>query len=135
MLRDVVLSQTIRRTVIVHALEVLPDECCGILVGKGAVIERAEPMRSIMPSPDAYVMDPLQQIEVFARMREQGESLLGIYHSHPGGPPEPSGADVQMAFHPEAAYIIVSLDKDAMTKMRAYRLTDGGFKEVPLTFV
>jgi proteasome lid subunit RPN8/RPN11 len=54
------------------------------------------------------------------RIRETGQSLLGIYHSHPRTPAYPSPADVEMAFYPEAAYFIISLEPSV--DLRAFRI-------------
>ena len=114
-----------------HALKDAPNECCGVLLGRNAVVERAVAMTSDLPSPDAYFMNPEQQIEVFTDMAKRGEELLGIYHSHPKGPAEPSGADLQLAFHPEVAYFIISLSDAAHPEVRAFSLLSGEFHEIP----
>jgi proteasome lid subunit RPN8/RPN11 len=112
----------------------LPNECCGLLLGTQD-IERAVPMRSIPPAPDAYYMDPEQQITVFTDMQATGEQLLGIYHSHPKGPVKPSGMDLQLAFHPDALYVIISLADVDSPEIGAYRLVNSAFTRVALTFV
>ena len=44
------------------------------------------------------------------RMRERGEQLLVIYHSHPrAAEPSPSATDVRLAFYPSAIYLIIGL--------------------------
>ncbi len=100
-----------KETMIKQALNELPHECCGLLLGKNSKIKRTLPMRNTEPSPEAYFMDPIQQVEVFTDMEKKGETLIGIYHSHPKGPSTPSGADLKMAFHQDAVYIIISLEK------------------------
>jgi hypothetical protein len=43
-------------------------------------------------------------------MRERGEKLIAIYHSHPRAVnPHPSETDVRLAFYPSATYLIVGL--------------------------
>jgi proteasome lid subunit RPN8/RPN11 len=58
-------------------------------------------------------------------MREQGEELFGIYHSHPHSPAEPSDTDLRQAGYPEALYLIVSLNTKGVLEMRGFRLRDG----------
>jgi len=122
-----------RELMVAHAVREAPNECCGLLLGRGGTIERVIPMKSDQPAPDAYFMNPLQQLEVFTGMEKRGEELLGIYHSHPKGPAEPSGADLQMAFHPEAAYVIISLADPDRPELRAFKLSKSGFEEIPVT--
>jgi len=123
----------VRDAMLSHSRAELPNECCGLLLGSQA-IERAVPMRSIPPAPDAYYMDPEQQIAVFTAMEASGEQLLGIYHSHPKGPVEPSGMDLQLAFHPDALYVIISLEDAQHPELSAYRLEDGQFKKVEICY-
>ena len=115
-----------------QALNELPHECCGLLLGKNGKIKRTLPMRNTEPSPEAYFMDPSQQVEVFTDMEKKGETLIGIYHSHPKGPSTPSGADLKMAFHQDTVYIIISLEKKNNPELKAFILEKGSFKEVKL---
>ncbi len=55
-------------------------------------------------------MKPEEQLKVFKEMRKSGIEMLGIYHSHYKVAAEPSLRDIELAFYPEAVYIIVSLD-------------------------
>ena len=70
-------------------------------------------------------------------MRERGESLLGIYHSHPrSSEPQPSETDVRLAYYPEAVYFIIGLDGTNAT-LRAFRLSerDGSWERVEYSVV
>ena len=115
-----------------QALNELPHECCGLLLGKNGKIKRTLPMRNTEPSPEAYFMDPIQQVEVFTDMEKKGEILIGIYHSHPKGPSAPSVADLKMAFHQDVVYIIISLEKKNKPELKAFILEKGSFKEIKL---
>jgi len=94
------------------------------------VVERAVAMTSDPPAPDRYYMDPVQQVEVFTEMHKRGQSLLGIYHSHPAGPAGPTSADLQLAYHREAAYFIISLADADNPEVRAFMLRESGFEEI-----
>jgi proteasome lid subunit RPN8/RPN11 len=121
----------VRDAIMSHSRAELPNECCGLLVGRDR-IERSVPMRSDPPAPDAYCMDPEQQVTVFTDIEARGERLLGIYHSHPAGPARPSGIDLQLAFHPEALYVIISLADAQHPEIGVYRLEYGQFKELEI---
>ena len=133
--KQVSLSRLIRQQMIEHALRELPNECCGVLLGREAAIERLVPMRSTPPAPDTYFMDPEQQIDVFSDMERRGEQLLGIYHSHPCGPAHPSGMDLQLAFHRDAVYIIVSLHNRDAPEVRAFARGEYEFINIELNLV
>jgi len=77
-------------------------------------------------------MDPRQQVEVFTDMEKKRETLIGIYHSHPEGPSTPSRTDLEMAFHQDVVYIIISLEKKNNPELKAFTLEKGSFKEVKL---
>ncbi len=128
------LPADVRDVMINHSRAELPNECCGLLLGR-TQINRAVPMRSIPPAPDAYYMDPGQQIEVFTAMQAAGEQLLGIYHSHPAGPAAPSGMDLQLAFHPGVLYVIISLADAERPEIGAYLLEAGQFSAVNICYV
>ena len=118
----ITLATHLIKTMIDHAQGELPNECCGVLIGRPGVFERVIPITSIPPSPDAYYMSPEEQIEIFTELGKSGEILLGIYHSHPEGPTSPSGMDIRLAFHPEAVYFIVSLKNKKKPEVRAFRI-------------
>lgn len=124
------LAAELKEMMVRHALGEAPNECCGILLGRNGRIERVIAIKNDLPAPDAYFMNPEQQIAVFTEMQKRGEELLGIYHSHPKGPPVPSNADLQLAFHPEVAYFIISLADADNPELRAFVLRRNGFEEV-----
>ena len=132
-MKTVCMPAGVRDAMISHSRAELPNECCGLLLGRER-IERCVPMRSDPPAPDAYYMDPEQQIAVFTAMEASGEQLLGIYHSHPRGPVEPSGMDLQLAFHHDALYVIISLADPDNPVLGAYHLGNGQFKKVEICY-
>ena len=57
--------------------------------------------------------------------------LGAIYHSHTRSAPYPSQTDINLAFYPDAAYVIVGLaDGDAY--VRAFRIRDCEVAEAEL---
>ena len=89
-----------------------PEEACGLLSGQiEARIYRVAaviPTTNELHSPVRYRIDPHEQIAAFNRIDAQGLELVGIYHSHPAGPPGPSPTDIAEAYYPEAVYLIWS---------------------------
>ena len=54
---------------------------------------------------------------------------MGIYHSHPRSPAEPSQTDINLASYPHWRYLIVSLEHPDAPVVRAWRIADGQVKE------
>ena len=109
-----------------HAKEAAPDECCGLLGGQED--GRAQSIYSLRNvAADRSVSYEAAPEDLFAaqrQMRERGESLLGIYHSHPrSAEPEPSPTDVRLAYYPRAVYFIIGL-AGAEPVMRAFRISE-----------
>ena len=70
-----------------HAARVFPREACGLLViHKGR--ETYVPCRNIGVGTDQFVIHP----EDYVRADRLGE-IVGVFHSHPNLPAEPSQAD------------------------------------------
>ncbi|HEV3467676.1 MAG TPA: M67 family metallopeptidase [Pyrinomonadaceae bacterium] len=107
-----------------HARRVAPEECCGLLGGRGRVAASVYPLRNVAGDPAAaYEAAPEELFAAQRRMRAAGEELVGIYHSHPRSrDPVPSQADVRLAFYPSAVYFIIGLDEGGRGVPRAFRI-------------
>ena len=107
-----------------HAKADFPLECCGILGGNGDEISHIYRMSNIDKSKITYLMDPAEQIRVFKEMRSLGIELKAIYHSHPNHPASPSRTDVELAYYPEAVYIIISINDKKETEIGSFNIMD-----------
>ncbi len=87
-----------------------PQEACGLLAGQiaGSAYRavRVIPTTNVLHSPVRYRMDPYEQLAAFEQMEALELELVGIYHSHPQGPPTPSATDLAEAYYPDAVYLI-----------------------------
>lgn len=68
----------------------------------------------------------------FRELPAQGMEIVAIYHSHPVSPAYPSQTDLDLAFWPEAVYIICSLADPDSPVVRGFRLRDGAVTEIDL---
>jgi [CysO sulfur-carrier protein]-S-L-cysteine hydrolase len=110
--------------VIAHAREDAPNECCGMIAssdGEAVAVHRA---RNTAASPFRYEMDGMEQYRIQTAIEDAGLELGAIYHSHTRSAPEPSQTDINLAFYPEALYLIVGL-KSPDPDVRAWRIVDG----------
>jgi proteasome lid subunit RPN8/RPN11 len=119
-----------------HARQEFPNECCGLLAGRGARVERVYAGQNADHSPYTYRLDPQEQLRLFRVIDAEGLELLGIYHSHTQSPAYPSRTDVAKAYYPDAVYVIVSL-RDAQAplgaaEVRGFRIRDGQVAEEEL---
>lgn len=112
-----------------------PDvEVCGFLSARDGVPCEIYPVANIAAEPARrFEMDPAGQIAAMKAMRENGESLLAIYHSHPSAPPEPSIHDIEGLGYPEALYLIISLNIKGVLEMRAWQRDGDAMVERVLT--
>lgn len=72
----------------------------------------------------SYEAAPEDLFAAQRQMRERGEELLAIYHSHPrSAEPTPSETDVRLAYYPNAVYLIVGL-AGPQPVIRAFRISE-----------
>jgi proteasome lid subunit RPN8/RPN11 len=125
------ISRRLLDEVIAHAREEAPNECCGMIAsddGEAVAVHRA---RNAAASPFRYEMDPKEQLRIQNALDDAGHELGAIYHSHTRSAPEPSQTDINLAFYPEALYVIVGLEGPE-PDVRAWRIVDGQVSEAAL---
>ena len=107
-----------------HARSEAPNECCGMIAavdGRAVAVHR---VRNSAASPLRYEMDGMEQYRVQTAIEDAGHELGAIYHSHTRTAPYPSQTDINLAFYPEALYVIVGV-KGAEPDVRAWTIIDG----------
>ena len=116
-----------------HAYDGLPDEACGLLVGRpgtdgsGEVV-RFVPTRNAAASSKVYTVDPKVHLRADREAESDGLEVIGVMHSHTHTTAYPSPTDVAQAPDPSWHYLIVSLRDDAPST-RSYRIVDGNISE------
>ncbi len=125
------ISRQLVDEIVAHARAEAPNECCGMIAardGRAVAVHRA---RNAAASPLRYEMEGIEQYRIQTAIEDAGLDLGAIYHSHTRSAPEPSQTDVNLAFYPEALYVIVGL-KGAEPDIRAWRIVDGAVSEAAL---
>ena len=118
------ISRQLLEEVIAHAREDAPNECCGMIAssdGEAVAVHRA---RYAAASQFRYEMDGMEQYRIQTAIEDAGHDLGAIYHSHTRTEPVPSQTDINLAFYPEALYVIVGL-KGPEPDVRAWQIRDG----------
>ncbi len=120
-------------TILAHAAAEAPNEVCGILAGRDGVVARVYRGINVAANPRVrYELDPQQQLAILREIEDSGQQMLGIYHSHPHSEAYPSRTDLELAFYPDSAYVIVSLAQPDRPVVRAFRMRNGAVEEEEL---
>ena len=102
-----------------------------MLVGLSNRVYEVIPTENILHSEFRYQIDPRQQLTAFQYIDDRGWELVGIYHSHPKGPPVPSMTDITEAYYPEAVYIILSMGEESFIS-RGFKIAEGNVNEISI---
>jgi [CysO sulfur-carrier protein]-S-L-cysteine hydrolase len=112
-------------------------EVCGFISKNKTGQYTCHPVQNIAETPSKrFLMAPEEQISVMKEIRDKGEEVFAIYHSHPTAPARPSISDTEMPSHPEAYYLIISLNTKGVLEMRCFKLLhDENIVEITLRMV
>lgn len=122
----IILQTSHLNDIFAHAREMEPAECCGLIGGaengRASSIYR---LRNVAANNQvSYEVAPEELFAAQREMRQSGEELVGIYHSHPrASDPEPSETDVRLAYYPSATYLIIGLGGPEPV-MRGFKISE-----------
>ena len=125
------ISQALLDEIVEHARVEAPNECCGMIATQDGVAMAVHRARNAAASPLRYEMDGMEQYKIQTEIEDGGYELGAIYHSHTRSDPEPSQTDINLAFYPDALYVIVGVKGEA-PDVRAWRIVDGAVSEAAL---
>ncbi len=117
-----------------------PWECCGFVIGDGAVEEvrpianiqnekhAADPAAHPRDARTAYLMDPRAQLAVLREIDRRGLALKIVYHSHPDHDAYFSATDRRQACafdpdqpdFPDTAYVVLSIRDGRFSRAAAF---------------
>ena len=125
------ISQVLLDEIVEHARAEAPNECCGMIATQDGVAVAVHRARNAAASPLRYEMDGMEQYKIQTEIEDGGYELGAIYHSHTRSDPEPSQTDINLAFYPDALYVIVGVAGEE-ADVRAWRIVDRQVSEVEL---
>jgi proteasome lid subunit RPN8/RPN11 len=126
------LSQALYDEILEQARAEAPAECCGMIASRDAEAVTVYPAVNAAASPPyAYEIDSSDLYRIQMAIDDADLDLGAIYHSHPRSEPYPSQTDINLAFYPDAEYIIVGL-KGSEPDVRSFMIRDGQVAEVEL---
>jgi proteasome lid subunit RPN8/RPN11 len=116
-----------------------PEEGAGFLLGKDGQVRS---VTAILPLPNAretearhnrYIITPKDYLEAEREAERKNLTLLGVFHSHPDHPNQPSEYDRDWA-QPFFSYVITSVQKGKAIASRSWRLLEdrSAFVEEPV---
>jgi proteasome lid subunit RPN8/RPN11 len=120
--------------IVAHAQAEAPNECCGMIATRDGAAVTVHRAANAAASPLRYEIDGAEQFRIQMAIDDAGLDLGAIYHSHTRSAPLPSQTDINLAFYPDALYIIVGLAGEA-PEVRAWRIRDGQVDEAGLEVV
>jgi proteasome lid subunit RPN8/RPN11 len=130
--------------VVAAAEAAYPQECCGLLAGRaeGKGADRAITVTAVHPSSNiarephhTFEIDPALRLRLQRELRDSGDSVVGLYHSHPDGRAQPSATDLDRAWEPDLAWLITAVQGGQAILTTAHVLEVGAqvaFRHVPL---
>ncbi|MCQ8128052.1 Mov34/MPN/PAD-1 family protein [Methylomonas rivi] len=123
---------------LLHLAQLSPDtEVCGLVgADEDGLPSACYPVDNNAANPQIrFSLEPSQQIAAMKQMREKGQTLFAIYHSHPTAPAEPSATDIEQAGYPDALHLIISLNTKGVLEMRAFKIAGNQVEEFPLRLI
>ncbi|MEA2573640.1 MAG: hypothetical protein QOH93_938 [Chloroflexia bacterium] len=133
------LDDCARDSIVQHGEGGYPNEICGILLGKDEGDRRL--IRLTMPIENRFEQDeqyhrflitPADMFRAERLARHDRLDVLGVYHSHPNAPAQPSEYDRDHAAWTTWSYVIVSVREGKAADIRAWKLREdrSGYDEV-----
>lgn len=117
-----------------EARAAVPRECCGLIEGRRdgncAIVTALHPVPNRSLEPDRFELDPVTHLRLMREAREAGHTIIGCYHSHPNGLPQPSERDAQGAGETDFLWLVAGVTEKAMT-LGIFAWTGRDFTLVP----
>lgn len=117
----------------------LPDECCGVLIGRrsgiNAIVHHAVPAHNIAEGNrrNSYQVDWKTLFTTLRSTRLGPGEIIGFYHSHPDGSTTPSQRDRELLWT-GCSYVIISLTDGGCSAVTSWRVPHTGapFQQEPV---
>jgi proteasome lid subunit RPN8/RPN11 len=134
------ISREILAHIHLHLEGAYPEEGAGLLLG--LVEEDRKKVKGIVPLPNIqeetvrhnrYLLSAEGYLQAESEAESQGSIVLGVFHSHPDHPEQPSIYDRESAW-PSFSYLITSVWAGRAVDSRSWILIEGQqeFHEEPL---
>ena len=124
-----------------------PLECCGLIEGirtqGGWRVTALQEAANVAEDPARhFLIDPQKQFDLMRALRAlraprapraSETRIIGCFHSHPAGPPEPSATDCAQALEDDFLWLIAGGSEESGFTLQAYVFSEeSGFVRVAL---
>lgn len=109
-----------------HVEKAYPEEGAGFLLGDGNEVKEILALsnaREDAARHNRYLITPEEYLKAELKADGLGLSLIGVFHSHPDCPNEPSQYDREWA-QPFFSYMITRVDNGRAVSHRSWKLTE-----------
>jgi proteasome lid subunit RPN8/RPN11 len=136
--RALYLSGELAAEMLGAAARAFPLECCGLIEGirtedSWRVTALHEVANMAEDPARRFLIDPQRQFNLMRALRSSETRIIGCFHSHPAGPPEPSATDRSQAFEDDFLWLIAGGSADSGFTLQAYVFTEeSGFARIDL---
>jgi proteasome lid subunit RPN8/RPN11 len=136
------IARSLYDELVAHAVEELPNECCGLVASKEGVAQRVYRVKNSYKYPRAGYEMGVDAAGLMSDIDDAGWQIGAMYHSHPRTAAEPSQTDINLALIPETKqplwpdtlYIIIGFpDGSQEPEVRGWRIDSVGVAEVALS--
>ncbi|MDT8375912.1 MAG: M67 family metallopeptidase [Mariprofundaceae bacterium] len=117
-----------------------PLEACGLLIGtigNGWQIDEARQVENLNKAraADRFQLDPAGYRSIDHALRGTGREIIGVFHSHPDCPANPSPTDLESAWE-GFAYPIISVCNGEVSNILCWTLNEDGnrFQSLPIRY-
>lgn len=145
-----ILNTGVVKEIYSHAVEAYPNECCGIITGKGEMqsvhtlrniqdeLHASDPTKHPRTARIAYAVEREKADKIFKSAKSAGEAIVAFYHSHPDHDAYFSEEDkeAQTVFgepeFPDALQVVISVKLGMVNGMKCFMWNGktGDFEEV-----
>jgi proteasome lid subunit RPN8/RPN11 len=97
---------------VAHAESTYPNECCGVMLGKGKTVSEAKALDNVYvgAQEDRYEIRPEDLLAADRDARKRGLDIVGIFHSHPDCAAYFSKTDLENSC-PWYSFVVLSIQK------------------------
>jgi [CysO sulfur-carrier protein]-S-L-cysteine hydrolase len=123
---------------LLHLAQLSPEiEICGLIsADQNGTPVTCFPITNSAETPhNRFLMHPGQQIAAMKTIRETGQNLFAVYHSHPTTPAYPSSSDLEQHSYPDLLQLIISLNTKGLLEIRAFRIIEKSVIELSMNLI